>query len=86
MPQFEDAAHHSHRRRSRAADLSGQVLSLEERVLVADTYMPKPKQRGPNKKKDCIAFRRVLGWQKRRGHGNEIIVANGEGTSRMLLV
>jgi hypothetical protein len=52
---------------------------------VADTYMPKPNQRGPNKKKDCIAFRRVLGWQKRRGHGNEIIVANGEGTSRMLL-
>jgi hypothetical protein len=37
VPQLEDAAHHSHRRCSRAAGLSGQVLSLEEMVLVADT-------------------------------------------------
>ena len=51
MPQFEDAAHHSHGRWSRVAGLSGQVLSLEEMVLVADAYTPKPNQRDPNKKK-----------------------------------
>jgi hypothetical protein len=34
-----------------AAGLSGQVLSLEEMVLVADTYIPKPSQRGPNETK-----------------------------------
>lgn len=36
---------------SMAAGLSDHVLSLEEIVMMADNYLPKPSKRGPYKKK-----------------------------------
>jgi hypothetical protein len=36
---------------SMAAGLSGNVWSLEETVMMADSYMPKPSKRGPYKKR-----------------------------------
>jgi len=34
-----------------AVGLSDHVWSLEEIVMMADSYLPKPGKRGPNKKK-----------------------------------
>jgi hypothetical protein len=37
---------------SMAADLSDHVWSLEEIVMMADSYIPRPGKRGPYKKKE----------------------------------
>jgi hypothetical protein len=44
---------------SMAADISDHIWSLEEIVMMADSYMPKPAKRAPTKRKPgCLKIRR----------------------------
>lgn len=65
-----------------AAGLSDHVWSLEEIVMMADGYMPKPSKRGSYKNKR-VAWSLSAPYDERC---NEIIMANGHRTSRVSLV